>query len=141
MIPEVVQSIWKQTAELQQRFPNILDLRTADNIMVWAKAEGRQQFKQIDDYFVNLVPFHKNDVIDAHWIGVFELWPVIEPAFRFIRDTEREGFPIKRRQHVEELEAIIEQKNQHIQQLELLIRRLESGTVMRLLSLLRRRGQ
>jgi hypothetical protein len=79
VIPEVVQSIWKQTPELQQRFPNVLNLRTTDNIMIWAKTEGRRQFKAIDDYFANLVPFHKSDVIDAHWMSVFESWPVIEP--------------------------------------------------------------
>ena len=141
VIPEVVQSIWKQIPELQQRFPNMLNLRTADNIMVWAKTEGRRQFKTIDDYFANLVPFHKNDVIDAHWMSVFESWPVIEPKFGFIRDTEREGPPVKRGHRVEELEAIIEKKNQHIKHIESLVRRLESGRVMRLLGLLNRHSR
>jgi hypothetical protein len=119
----------------------MLNLGTADNIMIWAKNEGRHQFSAIDDYFANLVPFHKNDAIDAHWTSVFESWPVIEPAFGFVRDTEREGPPVKRGHHVEELEAIIEKKNQHIKELESLVRRLESGRVMRLLGLLNRRSQ
>jgi uncharacterized protein YbaR (Trm112 family)/SAM-dependent methyltransferase len=140
VIPEVVRSIWQQAPELQQRFPNMLNLRSADNIMIWAKTEGRRQFKAIDDYFANLPPFHKSDVIDDHWMNVFGSWPVIEPKFGFIRDTEREGHPVKNRYQVEELEAIIEKKNQHIKQLESLIQRLESGRVMRLLGLLSRRA-
>jgi uncharacterized protein YbaR (Trm112 family)/SAM-dependent methyltransferase len=136
VIPDVVQTIWKQTPELQRRFPNILNLRTADNIMVWAKTEGRRQFQEIDAYFNNVVPFHKNDVIDQHWIDVFDSWPVIEPKFGFIPDIEREGRPIKRQHRVDELERAIEAKNRHIEYLESLIRRLENGRVMRLLGLL-----
>jgi uncharacterized protein YbaR (Trm112 family)/SAM-dependent methyltransferase len=139
VIPEVVQSAWRQTPELQQRFPNMLNLRTANNIMIWAKTEGRKQFKAIDDYFNNLVPFHKNDLIDNHWIEVFDSWPVIEPKFGFIRDQEREGRFTRWLHRIEELEAAIETKNRHIEHLETLIRRLESGRVMRLLGLLNSR--
>lgn len=82
VIPAVVQSVYNQTPGLQQRFPNIFDLGTANNIMVWAQIEGRQHLDAI-------VPFRKNETIKEHNQRALRDAPVIEPVFGYIDEPHR----------------------------------------------------
>lgn len=89
VIPTVVQSVYNQTPELQQRFPNIFDLGTANNIMVWAQTEGRQRFDTIAAYSDRVVPFRKNETSGEDNQKVLRDEPVIEPVFGAIHEPYR----------------------------------------------------
>jgi len=134
VIPAVVQAAWKQQRELQHRFPDIMNLGTTQNVMLWAKNEGRQAVPEIAEYFDSLDYVRKDAVVGDDDLRAFQALPVIEPAFGHIADTGPSRTPTPKQA---DLAAIIEQKNQHIAYLEDLIRRYESGRVMRLLRALR----
>jgi hypothetical protein len=59
LIPKIIQKIWKQHDELQQQFPNINDLTNIDNILIWAKKQGREQYPEIAFLLDHLEPFKK----------------------------------------------------------------------------------
>src|SRR5207249_6753826 len=89
VIPAVVQLIYNQTRELQQRFPNIFDLGTAGNIMIWARTEGRQRYDAIAAYFDAITPFRKSEMVGEHDQEALCNEPLIEPVFGYIREPPR----------------------------------------------------
>lgn len=64
VIPAVLQSLYAQRPELQQRFPNLFDLGIAENILAWAPTADRQHYPMLAEYFETLVPFYKNGVVE-----------------------------------------------------------------------------
>ncbi len=66
LIPEVIQKIWKQNDELQNRFPNLNDLTIVNNILTWARQQGREQFQEIAYMLDHLELFHKKG-LDHPW--------------------------------------------------------------------------
>jgi uncharacterized protein YbaR (Trm112 family) len=84
VIPAIVQSLYQQTPALQQQFPNLFDLGTVRNIMVWAQTQGQQQFSAIADYFAGLIPFHKTVAVNEENQKTLRALPVIEPLFGYI---------------------------------------------------------
>jgi uncharacterized protein YbaR (Trm112 family) len=50
-LPGAVLAAYRANPELQQRFPDPNDLSLPDNVMFWAKGEGRQSYPEIDSYF------------------------------------------------------------------------------------------
>jgi uncharacterized protein YbaR (Trm112 family)/SAM-dependent methyltransferase len=140
VVSPVIQAIYEQEPKLGQRFPSLFNLGTINNIMLWAKQEGRQQYSQIDDYFQNLVPFRKTETVSDEGQKAFDAERIAEPIFHTILDTQQ-GTLTKEREHLQRVEQQREQletKNNHIIRLERHIKRLESGRVMRLLGALRR---
>jgi uncharacterized protein YbaR (Trm112 family)/SAM-dependent methyltransferase len=59
LIPAVIQAAWDKDPILQARFCDLNNLTTVDNVMVWARGEGRQQVAEIDAYFQAITPFNK----------------------------------------------------------------------------------
>ena len=144
VIPPIIHTLWEQEPGLRQQFPDLVDLGTANNILLWAKREGRQKYSALDDYFSNLVPFRKNATVTDAGQEFFNELPVVEPLFHAIPNpaaglSTKEELDLRRQQEatlrrqVETLTSTIEAKNQHIAHLESLIRQIESGRVMRLL--------
>jgi uncharacterized protein YbaR (Trm112 family)/SAM-dependent methyltransferase len=89
-IPDLVQSMYTQTPELQQRFPSMLDLSTANNIMIWAQTEGRQCSEALAEYFDTLVPFCKNGVAGEQNRTALRDAGVVEPIFGHIPEPSRQ---------------------------------------------------
>ncbi len=86
VIPEPVQTIWEEEPSIKSRFPQLFDLGAVPNILLWAKEEGRKQFKAIDEYFQNLVPFRKSAPADSSGLELFNSLPVIPATFTHIPD-------------------------------------------------------
>ena len=81
LIPSVIKDVWERDKELQDRFPNINQLTTVDNILVWAKQDGRNQYPEIACYLDNIVPFNKRGS-KAPWDrSVVHSMPLIDPCF------------------------------------------------------------
>jgi SAM-dependent methyltransferase len=87
VIPAVLRSQWEQRADLQERFPNIYNLGTAENVLLWAKSEGRLQVEAIAAYFDCLVPFRKRGAMDSEDQRAFDMLPVVESRFTHIPDA------------------------------------------------------
>lgn len=149
VIPEVIQSAWRNSPTLQARFPNQLNLGVKDNLMQWAKREGRANDPDIATYFATATPFMKSEMVTDD-LAIFESLPIEEASFGFIVDTQRnpslsEPFSTlkvalsSKERELLDREQEIRAKNQHIAMLETLIQQIESGRVMRLLRLLSRR--
>lgn len=151
VIPPAIQAAYQHSPELRERFPDWRNLGTADNLMLWAKREGRQSSPEIAASLDALAYFQKGDTPGAD-LAAFEALPALEPAYGFIADEQRatpfperlrslEGLLAEKDRQIAERDRQIAAKNQHIQHLEGLIRRLEGGRVMRLLRLLRPGGR
>lgn len=66
LIPMEIRNVWKDHSDIQSRFHDINQLAYLDNILIWAKREGRKIFPEIGDYLDNIRPFNKKG-IEAHW--------------------------------------------------------------------------
>ncbi len=138
VIPQVIQDKWEQTAELKTRFPRLFNLGTTENIMLWAKQEGRHQYSDIDELFRNATPFRKNSTVSDEGQKAIDTKHIAEPAFHTILDT-REGTLVKDEEYRRRIVELLDVKNKHIIRLERHIKRLESGRVMRLMGALTRK--
>jgi hypothetical protein len=127
VIPSAVQDAWHARPDLQQRFPDLYNIGTVENVMLWAKDQGRRESEQIAASFDGQSAFDKGSTPpeDAE---AFMALPVIEPRFGHISDSRRAPL----------LTAELVRKNAHITNLENLIQRIQMGRVMRLLGLLKR---
>ena len=136
VIPEAVQTAWRGRPDLRQRYPDMLNLGTAQNVMLWAKGEARQSAPEVAANLDSLGAFRKSADVGDGDLRAFQQLPAVEPAFGHIPGAgpARAAGPTGA-----DLAAIIEQKNRHIAHLEDLIQRYESGRVMRLLRRLRLR--
>ncbi len=86
VIPPILVSLWERRADLRARFPTINNIGTGENILLWAKNEGRRQVDAIDAHFDGIVPFRKRGQRDDHGQEVFDELPVVEPRFQNIPD-------------------------------------------------------
>ncbi len=138
VIPQAIQDIWEQRTELKTRFPNLFNLGTTENIMLWAKQEGRKQYGDIDELFRNATPFRKNSTVGDEGQKAIDAKHIAEPAFHTILDT-REGTLVKDEEYRRRIAEVLDVKNKHIIRLERHIKRIESGRVMRLMNVLGRK--
>ncbi|HSF20304.1 MAG TPA: methyltransferase domain-containing protein [Vicinamibacteria bacterium] len=60
VIPPPVWNVFLDTRELRDRFRRPLDLASPDNLMYWARSEGRQLYPEIARYYDRLQPFSKH---------------------------------------------------------------------------------
>lgn len=143
VIPAGLQQLWKQTPTLQDRFPDIHNLGTDQNILLWAKHEGREHYQMLTQYFDSVEPFRKNTIIDDTAQQLFAAEPIIDPGVSHIPDVAREQraqADSEVHHTIETLHAAIRSKdqelhtkNQHITHLETLLKQIESGRIMRIL--------
>jgi hypothetical protein len=73
VIPPVILDAYRQSGELQRRFPQPLDLSVPDNLMIWAKTAGRR-LPAVDTFFRELNPFVKRAGLTDR--SVVEGWPL-----------------------------------------------------------------
>ncbi len=59
LIPMMIQAILHNNPTLQSRFPEINRITSVDNVLTWAKREGRAQYPEISAYLDGLTPFNK----------------------------------------------------------------------------------
>lgn len=87
VIPSIVQSLWRERPDLQERFPNMFNLGTSNNILLWAKTEGRHQIDALASYADSVIPFRKRDMTSDDDQKAFAELPVVEPLFGHIPDS------------------------------------------------------
>ena len=90
VIPQVVQSLWEQEPEIKTRFPDLFDLGSVPNIMLWAKGEGREQYPAIDEYFRSVLPVRKSATVDDSGSEMFEALPVLDTHYYTIPELAAE---------------------------------------------------
>jgi hypothetical protein len=80
-IPKAILDVWTEDEDLSRRFPDPVNITRADNILLWAKQEGRILYPEIDSYLSGIIPFNKRDP-GAPWDrSIFNTFPVIDPVF------------------------------------------------------------
>ncbi|HPQ41675.1 MAG TPA: methyltransferase domain-containing protein, partial [bacterium] len=57
-LPAAILNTWQQSESLQTRFPDPWDLTRVDNLLLWARNDGRRQYPDIDRYLQELQPFN-----------------------------------------------------------------------------------
>jgi uncharacterized protein YbaR (Trm112 family)/SAM-dependent methyltransferase len=134
VIPARLQGLWHATPALQRRFPELYDLGHAENMLRWARTEGRSAHPELEGLLARSEPFQKGPSVSERDLAAFEAWPVIDPRYGAIPDAARAASLPER---ITQLEATIAEKNAHIATLERLLQKIESGRVMRLLRRLR----
>jgi SAM-dependent methyltransferase len=60
IIPPVILDAHFTSSQLQERYPDPYDLACPDNLMTWARTEGRDQHPDIARFFAELHPFSKH---------------------------------------------------------------------------------
>jgi uncharacterized protein YbaR (Trm112 family) len=81
LVPAIIQNVWAEHPELRQRFPDLNQLTTTDNILTWARGEGQRQFPEIAACLAEVAPFNKREPGAAWNRAVLRAWPLIEPRF------------------------------------------------------------
>lgn len=61
LIPKPIRDIVNHDAALSQRFANSNDLTKPDNVLLWAKHEGRQAYPEIEAYYAGRRQFSKHE--------------------------------------------------------------------------------
>ncbi|NRA96229.1 MAG: methyltransferase domain-containing protein [Planctomycetes bacterium] len=70
LLPDSVLTAWHEKKELQERFQNPaalvdLDRDTLDNLFRWAASSNREEFPQIAEWLLGIVPYDKGSFADA----------------------------------------------------------------------------
>lgn len=81
LIPQCIHKIWGSRKEVHERFPNINDLTTVNNILVWAVREGWAEYPEIASYLETIVPFNKRREQTGFDRSIVRAYPLIEPQF------------------------------------------------------------
>ncbi|MFN2284389.1 MAG: methyltransferase domain-containing protein, partial [Anaerolineae bacterium] len=93
VLPDILQTLLASSPALQQRFLDPLDLGHADNLLLWAKGEGREEFHELGAYLQSVQPFAKNDRVDEVSIRKLAAEPIVEPLFANIPETVTKPTP------------------------------------------------
>lgn len=81
VIPRLLHELWEKHTDLQERYPNINQLTTIENIMIWAKQEGRSQFQEIAEWMDGIKPFDKWATGEEWDRPEIRSMPFIEPRY------------------------------------------------------------
>jgi SAM-dependent methyltransferase len=81
LIPPIIHSIWEEHKEIRETFPNINDLTTTKNILIWAQNEGKDKYPELSEYFQKIIPFNKREEIGKSDRPNINTLPIIEPIF------------------------------------------------------------
>jgi uncharacterized protein YbaR (Trm112 family)/SAM-dependent methyltransferase len=60
ILPPPVLAAWRASPELRRRFPQPLNVSVPDNLMVWARAAGREEHPEIRAFLDEVRPFSKS---------------------------------------------------------------------------------
>ncbi|MBN1373026.1 MAG: methyltransferase domain-containing protein [Anaerolineaceae bacterium] len=81
VIPRLIIEEWLQSPDLQKRFPAYENLTTTNNVLLWAKGEGRLKNGAIDEYITSITPFNKRGKeIEQNRRYIYSL-DIVEPSF------------------------------------------------------------
>lgn len=81
LVPAPIQALWRQDPDLQRRFPDLNALTTTDNVLTWARTEGRGRHEDVARALDAVVPASKRGA-DAPWDrGPIRALPLIEPVY------------------------------------------------------------
>jgi SAM-dependent methyltransferase/uncharacterized protein YbaR (Trm112 family) len=61
VLPRPIVDVYRRSSELQRRFAAPYDLSAPENLMTWARAEGRDRHPEIAAHFDSVRPFRKRD--------------------------------------------------------------------------------
>jgi SAM-dependent methyltransferase len=94
VIPRLLTDLWEANGKLSSLIPDWRNLGTAQNLLLWAKSEGRVAHPQIDDFLNGIEPFQKRPgvTLPRHIVGSF---PVTEPRFGTLWDFPEAAPPRK----------------------------------------------
>ncbi|MDE3091526.1 MAG: class I SAM-dependent methyltransferase, partial [Chloroflexota bacterium] len=82
IIPSVIKTAWVNNPELRRRYPNLPNLGTIDNLLIWAQTEGWKTFAEIETYLSHLERFDKRGDDKTLWDrSTIRSLPLIEPRF------------------------------------------------------------
>ena len=81
LIPQCIHKVWDSRKDVQERFPNLNDLTTVNNVLVWAVREGQAEYPEIASYLKAIVPFNKRGEHMGFDRSILRGYPLIEPQF------------------------------------------------------------
>jgi uncharacterized protein YbaR (Trm112 family)/SAM-dependent methyltransferase len=81
LIPVSIREIWERVEDLRNRFPDLNQLTTTKNILLWAKSEGRKTYPEISRYLDGLQPFSKKEAWATWQRTEIHCLPLVEPHF------------------------------------------------------------
>lgn len=81
LVPEPIREVWRRNPELQRRYPDLNQLTVTDNILTWAKTEGRRQDPAIAQYLDSIVPANKRGAGTPWDRSTVHALPLIEPVY------------------------------------------------------------
>jgi SAM-dependent methyltransferase/uncharacterized protein YbaR (Trm112 family) len=91
VLPGPVLDAYRQTTELQRRFPAPYDLSAPENLMTWARGEGRQRHPAIAAHLDAIQPFRKrSDAKNLDRAVIRNLPPIPDPDAA--RTIDQPGF-------------------------------------------------
>lgn len=79
VIPRPVLDVLRGSPELQRRFPSPHDLGAPENLMTWARGEGRERHPAIAAHLDTVRPFRKRDGGNADRAAIRNLPPIPDP--------------------------------------------------------------
>lgn len=94
VIPAVLQSLYHQSQELQQRFPHLFDLAFPENIMAWAHTADRQQYPALAEHFDTLVPFRKDESVSNGDVHLLRREPIAAPGLPPLTAPPQHSLPL-----------------------------------------------
>ncbi len=81
LVPDFLLDIYKSHADLQQRFPEVNNLTTRENLLLWARNEGRERFPKVGDFLDQVEGFNKWGPGVSFSRHAIKGLPIIEPNF------------------------------------------------------------
>lgn len=81
LVPKIILDIRRKDDEIHQKFSTINQLTTIQNILVWAKKEGVNQYPELKEYFEGIQPFNKRGKGAVWNRDTIKSMPLAEPAF------------------------------------------------------------
>jgi uncharacterized protein YbaR (Trm112 family)/SAM-dependent methyltransferase len=85
IIPAAVREAWAKSAELHSRFPEPLNLGTVQNLLRWAREDGRDD-PAVAAYLDSIVRFNKRGADRPFERSVIRNAPYVEPRFGVLYD-------------------------------------------------------
>ncbi len=100
LVPEVISHIFENNEDIRCRFPNINNLFTSKNILLWVKTEGRALYPEIDTFLKGIAPFNKRgDEVPHGRIEILNM-PIFESRFGAIGFDPDDSLIVKQEKSV-----------------------------------------
>jgi len=96
VVPPPVWRAWETVPGLKERFPQPLNVGTADNLLRWAREEGGGH-QPIAEYLADAEPFHKRGAGAPFDRSTIRSMPFVEPRYGTLQDYPANAPPSKNR--------------------------------------------